>query len=285
MAMVVGRTVPTCIALFVLVLILLLPEKWAVAQSSRLSNADLCNGAEGRSAESQIRGCSALIKSGVNTPKVLAIAYNNRGNGFSGLGEYERAIQDYGESINLDPQDPKPLNNRGVAYQKTGEFDRAIEDFNAAIALDQSYYNAYANRGETYLRKNEFALALKDFDDAIRLRPASAVLWNERCWTRAVVGELQGALADCNEALRLEPNGSAAVFDSRGLTYLKMGEWKLAVADFNSALRLDSRLASARYGRGLAKLKTGDVAGGKADTAAAKTAEQDIEGKFHGYGL
>lgn len=270
---------------FALILMVLLPEKWAAAQSSRLSNADLCNGTGGRSAESQLRGCSALIKSGVNTPKVLAMAYNNRGNGFTSIGEYERAIQDYGESINLDPNNPKPLNNRGVAYQKTGEYDRAIEDFNAAIALDQSYANAYANRGETYQKKGEFALALKDFDDAIRLRPTAAALWNERCWTRAVVGELQTALADCNEAMRLEPNGSAAMFDSRALTYLKIGEWKLAVADFNSALRLDPKLASARYGRGLAKLKIGDLAGGRADTAAAKAAEQGIEGKFHSYGI
>jgi tetratricopeptide (TPR) repeat protein len=269
----------------ILILMVMWPEKWAAAQSSRLTNADLCNGMVRRSAESQIIGCSALIKSGVNTPKVLAIAYNNRGNGFSGIGEYERAIHDYSESINLDSHDPKPLNNRGVAYQKTGEYDRAIEDFNAAIALDQSYASAYANRGETYQKKGEFALALKDFDDAIRLRPTAAALWNERCWTRAMVGQLQTALADCNEALRLEPNGSAAMFDSRGLTYLKMGEWKLAVADFNSALRLDPKSASARYGRGLAKLKIGDLAGGKADTAAAKAAEQDVEGKFHSYGI
>lgn len=273
-----------CLVL-VFILMLMLPGMRAAAQSSRLSNADLCNGTDRRSAESQIIGCSALIKSAVNTPQVLAIAYNNRGNGYSGIGEYERAIQDYGESINLDPHDPKPFNNRGVAYQKTGEYDRAIEDFNAAIAIDQSYANAYANRGETYQKKGEFTLALKDFDDAIRLRPALAALWNERCWTHAVVGELQAALADCKEAMRLEPNGSAAVFDSRGLTYLKMGEWKLAIADFNSALRFDPKLVSARYGRGLARLKTGDVAGAKADTAAAKAAGKDIEGKFHGYGL
>jgi tetratricopeptide (TPR) repeat protein len=272
---------------FVLVLIVMvmLPEKRAAAQSSRLSNADLCNGAEGRSAESQIIGCSALIKSGVNTPKVLAIAYNNRGNGFSGIGEYERAIHDYSESINIDPHDAKPFNNRGVAYQRTGEYDRAIADFDAAISIDPNYVNAFANRGETYQRKGEFTLALKDFDDAIRLRPELAVLWNERCWTRAVIDELRAALADCNEAMRLEPSGAAATFDSRGLIYLKMGEWKLAVADFSSALRLDPKLASARYGRGLAKLKSGDQTGGKVDTAAAKAIEHDIDDRFSHYGL
>ena len=76
-------------------------------------------------------------------------------------------------------------------------------------------------------------------------------------------------LADCNEAIRLEPN-VAAIFDSRGLTYLKLGRWELAIADFSVALRLITKLPSALYGRGLAKLKSGNPVGGHADIAAAK---------------
>jgi tetratricopeptide (TPR) repeat protein len=276
---------PSIIQSGAVILMLMLPATWAVAQSSRLSNADLCNGMDRRSAESQIIGCTALIKSGVNTSKVLAIAYNNRGNAFSGMGQYEQAIKDYDESIRVDPNYAKPFNNRGVARQKKGEYDRALEDFDAAIDIDPNYANAFANRGETYQKKGDFALALKDFDQAIRLDPTSAVVWNERCWTRAVIGELQAALADCNGAMRLEPNGVAATFDSRGLTYLKIGQWKLAIADYNSALRLDPKLASARYGRGLAKLQSGDLAGSRADTAAAKAAVHDIAEEFARYGL
>jgi tetratricopeptide (TPR) repeat protein len=82
----------------------------------------------------------------------------------------------------------------------------------------------------------------------------------------------------------MEPNVAAA-FDSRGLTYLKLGKWESAIADFNSALRLDPKLPNARYGRGFAKLKRGDPAGGNADIAAAKTVEPNIEGEFARYGL
>ena len=263
---------------------MILPEK-AAAQRARLSNADLCNGGDRRSSESQIIGCTALIKSGVNTSKVLAIAYNNRGNAFSIMGQSEQAIKDYDKSIRVDPNYANPFNNRGVARQKKGEYDRAIEDFNAAIGIDPNYANAFANRGETYQKKGDFALALKDFDEAIRLDPTSAVVWNERCWTRAVIGELKTALADCNEAMRLESSGVAATFNSRGLAYLKMGQWKLAISDYSSALRLDPKLASSRYGRGFAKLQTSDVAGGRADIAAAKAAVHDMAEEFARYGV
>ena len=73
--------------------------------------------------------------------------------------------------------------------------------------------------------------------------------------------------------------------DSRGLTYLKMGQWDSAIEDYNEALRIDPKLASSLYGRGLAKLKTGDTTGGNTDIAAAKAIEANIVGDFARYGV
>src|ERR1022692_3642705 len=171
-------------------LMLMMLVTWAAAQSPKLSNVDLCNGKDRTSAEPQIIGCTALIKSDADNPKVLAIAYNNRGNAYTGKGQYELAIQDYDESIKLNPKYAKSLNNRGVAYQKKGDFDRALEDFDVAINLDPDYANAFANRAEIYQKKGDYPRALKDFDEAIRLQPALKVVWNERCWTRAITGDL-----------------------------------------------------------------------------------------------
>jgi len=44
-------------------------------------------------------------------------------------------------------------------------------------------------------------------------------------------------------------------------------------------------LASALYGRGLAKLKQGDTAGGDADISAAQTIQGDIGDDFTRYGV
>jgi len=59
----------------------------------------------------------------------------------------------------------------------------------------------------------------------------------------------------------------------------------LAIADYDSALRLDRNLPTALYGRGFAKLKKGDTAGGNADIAAAQAMKQNIAGEFASYGL
>ena len=258
---------------------------WAAAQSPKFSNVDLCNGKDVKSLETQIIGCTALIKSDVNNSHVLSIALQQprkrlywQGRIRAGHSRLRRIDQTQIRTY------AKPFNNRGVAYQKKGEYERAIEDFDAAIKIDPNYADAFANRAETYQKMADYPRALKDFDEAIRLQPTLGVTWNERCWTRAITGELQAALADCNEAIRLSPN-LAAAFDSRGFTYLKLGQWEFAIDDYNSALRLQPKLPSALYGRGFAKLKRGDLASGNADIATAKTIDPNIDGDFARYGL
>jgi tetratricopeptide (TPR) repeat protein len=80
------------------------------------------------------------------------------------------------------------------------------------------------------------------------------------------------------------PN-DAATYDSRGLIHLKTGKADAAINDFSSALRVDPKLASALYGRGLARLKNGDKAGGDADISAAKAIQAGIDDDFMRYGV
>jgi tetratricopeptide (TPR) repeat protein len=64
-----------------------------------------------------------------------------------------------------------------------------------------------------------------------------------------------------------------------------MGQLDVAIDDYDSALRSDPKLASALYGRGLAKLKKGDKAGSDTDISAAKTVQAKIGDQFARYGL
>ncbi|MGB8618544.1 MAG: tetratricopeptide repeat protein, partial [Pseudolabrys sp.] len=128
----------------------------ATAQRSVLKSIELCNGADRTSPDIQIDGCTSLIDSGKQTPQTLVIAYNNRGNAYVAKGEYDRAVQDYDQSIKLNPNYSRTFNNRGVAYQKKGEYDLAIKDFDEAIRLNAEYANAFANRAQTYQHKGEY---------------------------------------------------------------------------------------------------------------------------------
>ena len=92
----------------------------ATAQRSVLKSIELCNGVDRTSPDIQIDGCTSLINSGKQTPQTLVIAYNNRGNAYVAKGEYDRAVQDYDQSIKLSPTYSKAFNNRGVALPEKG---------------------------------------------------------------------------------------------------------------------------------------------------------------------
>ena len=274
----------------------------AGAQSAKIKNLESCNSVGSISLDLQISGCTALIESGALMPQGLVVAHNIRGNAYLKKNEYDRAIQDYDESVRINPNYAKAFNNRGVAHQRKGEYERAIENFDEAIRLDPSYAIAFANRANAYQKTGEYDRAAQDYSEVIRLQArynevvrlqpelesewkrTLETVWNERCWSRAIIGQLQSALADCDEALRRQPN-VAAIFDSRGFVYLKMGQWDAAIADYNSALRLESRLASSLYGRGLAKLKKGDTPAGNADIEAATAIKANIVADFVRYGV
>jgi len=250
----------------------------------RLKNIELCNRSDRDSLDARIQGCTALINSRRKEPAlILAIAHNNRGNAYSEKGDQDRAIEDYDLAIKLNPQYARPYNNRGVAYQHKGDYDRAIRNFDEAIRLSPDYTDAFANRAETYQMKHDYERALRDYDDALRIDPDRKAIWNGRCWTRAIVGQLQAALTDCNKALDAQPD--AATYDSRGLVYLKLGQYDMAIEDYSSALRLEPGMASALYGRGMARLKKGERAAGEADIATAKALKATIITDFSRYGI
>ena len=58
-----------------------------------------------------------------------------------------------------------------------------------------------------------------------------------------------------------------------------------AIADYDAALRINPKHASALYGRGIAKRRSGNASGGDGDIAAAKLIQPDIVDEFASYGI
>ena len=89
---------------------------------------------------------------------------------------------------------------------------------------------------------------------------------------------------DCNEALRLRPDFVHAL-DSRAFVHLKSGRYDEAITDYDAALRIDPNKAASLYGRGMAKRRKHDFAGGNTDIGAARTVRADISAEFARYGI
>ena len=95
-----------------------------------------------------------------------------RGEDFSGVHEYDRAIADYTTAIQLKPDYAEAYNDRGFAYYLKGDAERAIADYTRAIELRPDYAWAYNSRGVVYMSHGYGAAkSVPDFDRAIALKP------------------------------------------------------------------------------------------------------------------
>src|SRR4051812_36557498 len=127
-----------------------------------------------------IGGCTAIIQSGKESEKSLAVAFDNRGLAYRRKDQYGRAIDDYGQAIRLDPSAASAFYGRGTLYLETGQYDLAIADFNEAIRLDPQFTSAFNNRGNAFAMQRQYDRAIDDYNAVIRLHPAHANALNGR---------------------------------------------------------------------------------------------------------
>ena len=189
-----------------------------------------------------IKACSSVIAGGLVQREDLAAAFKRRGNAYDDVGDYDNAVDDYRHAIAINPRNAGVFNDRGTSYRAMGQYE----------------------------------LSILDYDQALVLNPQSAMALSNRCFAKAALDRLEEALVDCNESLRLRP-GDSSTLASRGFAFLKLGRWASAIADYDTQIRDNPGNPYSLFGRGIGKRVTGDLSGGNADMAAAKTLDSGIE--------
>lgn len=185
------------------------------------------------------------------------LVYVNRGFAYLSKGDYDRALADFNQAIQLQPDSATFYIMRGEIYAKQDDFDQAITNFDQAIKLQPNLVDAYYNRGRSYREKGDYDRAIADYDQAIKLKPKDAGIYNGRGWTYAQAGNFDQAIADLNQAIKLNPN-EASFYDSRGFAYAGKREYDRAIADYNRALKLKPDADYAYYHRGTVYRALGD---------------------------
>ncbi|GHT84011.1 hypothetical protein FACS1894137_06500 [Spirochaetia bacterium] len=227
----------------------------------------------------QLTMATADYGESTSAPPKTAGTFLDRGILFASRGDYEMAIADFSEAIQLNNTLASAYRLRGralfgsVAEDVTiGEnfsgivfmlrkgnitndqkaiYDRAIADFTQAIRLDPNDAGAYCERGNAYVDKQDYDRAIADYNQAIRLDPNHTFAYNNRGSAYDAKQDYDRAIADYNQAIRLDPNDASA-YNNRGNAYLNKQDYDRAIADYNQAIRLDPNNALVYNNRGFA---------------------------------
>ena len=155
---------------------------------------------------------------------------------------YKEAIDDYNtiESLLSSPQ-IYIYYNRGDCYRELGEYDKAIDEYNEAIQLRESEY-LYLSRADVKRLKGDYQAAIDDFSEAIALDPMNSYAYYRRGWTKEFLEDYSEALKDYNISIELDSE-YIRTYETRGKLYkYHLNEPQLAKKDFETVLSLDQEL-------------------------------------------
>ena len=108
-------------------------------------------------------------------------------------GEANRLITDY-------PKSHVGWHFRGVSWDRLGEYQKAINDYNEAINMKADHIPSLVERSVIWHRFGRLDDALKDCEAALKLAPSDAQLLANCGNIRAYSGNIAEAIADLNRA-------------------------------------------------------------------------------------
>lgn len=102
-----------------------------------------------------------------------------------------------------EPKTAPDFVKRGIEKTKQKDFEGAIVDFNQALQLKLDYALAYYQRGNAYTQINNLRAAIADYSQVILLKPNNAYVRYDRGVLRANTKDTPGAIADFQQAAAL----------------------------------------------------------------------------------
>lgn len=133
----------------------------------------------------------------------FAEAYSCRGAAYYAIGNKHKAIADFNQGLGINPNNAITYSNRGAVYSDIGDKHRAIDDFSQAIKLNPNYAKAYYNRGNTRSELGDKQGAIEDYTQALNVNPNYAKAYYELAVVRSVIRDKLRAIKDFEKAADL----------------------------------------------------------------------------------
>lgn len=94
-----------------------------------------------------------------------------KGNSLTRLGQFENAIETYGNAIEINPDFVEGWFRMGYALSGNDQHDLAIQHYDQAIKIDPSYADAYIGKAFTLMIIERFDDAVKSAEKAVQMYP------------------------------------------------------------------------------------------------------------------
>ena len=170
----------------------------------------------------------------------------------TGQGQHERALVEFQQALNLDPDNNEALRGLASSYEATGNIKQAEETYLRAIALKPGYWGGYARLARFYYSQRRYEDAISYYTQVIGLTPDSARAYSDRGAMYVALERWAEARRDLERSIEIQP--SRAAYSNLGSLYFYEGRYSDAADIYAKAVELNAKdyrlwgnLASARF--------------------------------------
>uniref|UniRef100_A0A8C0WG14 UDP-N-acetylglucosamine--peptide N-acetylglucosaminyltransferase SPINDLY n=1 Tax=Castor canadensis TaxID=51338 RepID=A0A8C0WG14_CASCN len=219
------------------------------------------------------------LTTAVNMDKNNYIAFYNRALCYTKIGDFQKALIDYGIVLLIGAEETLTLNtyiNRGLIYTELQQYTFALEDFKQAAVISQTnvslcqatamchhrikefekavtfftwaikinprFLDAYIGRGNSYMEyghDDAIKQAQKDFLKVLHLNPAYIKARISLCYNLQALGKFQKAWLHFTIAINVDRKSYLA-YEGRAVVCLQMGDYLAAMQDINAAIKINT---------------------------------------------
>ncbi len=173
------------------------------------------------------------------------LAYNNLGFYLGNRGKTAEAMENYRNSLAINPNYEDALNNLGHALAEAGHYAEAIPLYRAALAVRPNHVEVHNNLGNALSETGQVDEAIRHYEFVLGRNPRHPSANNNYGIALAMKGRLNEAMDHFRTALREKPDYAGA-YSNLGNAYAAARQFDQAEGAFKKAMELSPRDPQAR---------------------------------------
>ena len=179
---------------------------------------------------SKMKVQSAKAPNEATWPYIIATMYDQAKN-------YNKAIEYYSIANNKNMSE-KVYQKISNCHFRLGNYEEALTNINQALNMDSTDVNFLAQKANIYYENGNAKAAVAEWDKVLTMQPEYGFGYYRRGWFKELSGDLEGGLEDLSMAIVLEPK-EPYFYETRGDLYVKLGKRDLAEADFKKVIEIE----------------------------------------------